>query len=924
MKKFLLFLTAFLTAYFSAMAAEETITFSEKGWSNQTAVTDVTQNNVKLTFAKSTGSAAPTYYSASPYAVRCYANNTLAVSTVDGSSITAIEFTWGGTTTAGLTPSTGTLSGTKWTGSASSVTFTVGSSGQQHITTVKVTYSGSTNPDPGTGDDDSMSYTITFNDNGSSDLTNEISSNDLLQYITEGKDYVNSASGISKVYKGSTGLKFGTASVVGTITLDLSEAGKVNATKIVVNAQSWGEKTTTTLSVNGNEESVTGTSFVDYEYDVTGNIESIALATSGSEKRCRVKSITVYYEEEIEEPSEVATPVIGEMVKGEYCYTTTITCETEGAKIYYTTNGEEPTAESTEYTAPVELYGKMTVKAIAIKDDKTSKVVSRNFDAPVMLNNFNAFSDLPDGTQVEISANMTGLYQGGSSTMITDGTGYMQVYGYNQPTIKPGDKFNSLTGTYTIFNGQPEIKDAVYGEITEGEAPEVAEFFVDDVTALNLYRPMKLENVTISDVKTDDKTNLITNFSITGKTEEGNGEEGTIAGYNQFKLEDLLAEELKEKALTVYGFVGRFNANIQFWAYQIEEYVAPEDPGEDPEDPAEKGEYTGNMTTQLDMNMGQKEPDLNPADTYEVTASYDNETGKLTIYNFVELNPITFVVDMTEGTATAEADQISSVEEDDDYSATYYYGDITSKGGIMVAKIERIKAGEAEEGEAEGEDTEVEATEVDATEDDATEGDAAEEYKTKLTFEPWGEYMDFDGEPFFINAYYNTVVILDFDITDVEEPGDEPVEPTDPAEITITEAKAINITENTVELEVTYTTANFPEDAKITLNASSKENPQGIDADVTGSPATIALSGFQAGNTYTFTVTLLANNADGMIARASKDVTFTTAQSGISSIDADAEGARYFNLQGVEVAAPAAGQTYIKVVGSKAVKVLVK
>ena len=47
-------------------------------------------------------------------------------------------------------------------------------------------------------------------------------------------------------------------------------------------------------------------------------------------------------------------------------------------------------------------------------------------------------------------------------------------------------------------------------------------------------------------------------------------------------------------------------------------------------------------------------------------------------------------------------------------------------------------------------------------------------------------------------------------------------------------------------------------------------------------------------------------------------------QSGINGVEADAVDARYFNLQGVEIKSPAAGQTYIKVVGNKAVKVLVK
>ena len=49
------------------------------------------------------------------------------------------------------------------------------------------------------------------------------------------------------------------------------------------------------------------------------------------------------------------------------------------AKIYYTTNGDTPTAESTEYTEAITLDATATVKAIAVLGGTTSDVASKTF-----------------------------------------------------------------------------------------------------------------------------------------------------------------------------------------------------------------------------------------------------------------------------------------------------------------------------------------------------------------------------------------------------------------------------------------------------------------------------------------------------------------------------------------------------------------
>ena len=54
----------------------------------------------------------------------------------------------------------------------------------------------------------------------------------------------------------------------------------------------------------------------------------------------------------------------------------TISCTTEGAKIYYTTDGTEPTASSTEYTASISITEAVTLKAIAVKNGMNNSAVA--------------------------------------------------------------------------------------------------------------------------------------------------------------------------------------------------------------------------------------------------------------------------------------------------------------------------------------------------------------------------------------------------------------------------------------------------------------------------------------------------------------------------------------------------------------------
>ena len=116
------------------------------------------------------------------------------------------------------------------------------------------------------------------------------------------------ASNYSKAYYGGSTdglpLRIGTSSAAGTITLALSEAGQVPATKIILSAKQYSSGKTKVIGVNGSDKQQPGDDYTDLSYDLDGTtITSIKLDTDGY---IYVKSITVEYSGTIK--TALATP----------------------------------------------------------------------------------------------------------------------------------------------------------------------------------------------------------------------------------------------------------------------------------------------------------------------------------------------------------------------------------------------------------------------------------------------------------------------------------------------------------------------------------------------------------------------------------------------------------------------------------------
>ena len=138
----------------------------------------------------------------------------------------------------------------------------------------------------------------------------------------------------------------------------------------------------------------------------------------------------------------------------------TITCPTQGAKIYYTTNGNDPTTSSTQYTAPFTLSADATVKAISALDGEVSAVVSASYVFSSERIGLGQLGGIADNTDLTFGYDATVLQQAGSTMYVKDDTGYGLIYGNVGQTYKQGDVIpKGYSGQKVTYNAEPEVKN---------------------------------------------------------------------------------------------------------------------------------------------------------------------------------------------------------------------------------------------------------------------------------------------------------------------------------------------------------------------------------------------------------------------------------------------------------------------------------
>ena len=308
-----------------------------------------------------------------------------------------------------------------------------------------------------------------------------------------------------------------TTGIPGTITsvvVNTSGASGITATlDVTVGGETFGEQQTLT------------TTATSYSFEGSGSGEIALNYSNSSSAAVYILSIEVTY---TTDESYVASPTIS----GETSFTgsTTVTITAgEGATIYWTTDGTDPTTETENSgTSPVTftITESCTVKAIAVVDGVSSSVSSKTFTAIELeqhtIASLNALTSNVSNIELTLTnakvvyvttsynGNVIHLREGGMAIMLYDTSLEMPLNAVVSGTMR---------GDFVYYYGIPEVKDNSYTNaegLTINESDEAAEptdVSIGDLLELNNRCDLvRISEVTITSEASGSYTNYYANY----------------------------------------------------------------------------------------------------------------------------------------------------------------------------------------------------------------------------------------------------------------------------------------------------------------------------------------------------------------------------------------------------------------------------
>ena len=270
---------------------------------------------------------------------------------------------------------------------------------------------------------------------------------------------------------------------------------------------------TISLQIDGNE---VGTGKLNAANDVsvesTPNISGTAfkITITGIAKGVKCYEIAYSYASGGDTQQNAATPTLTEA--GEFDTAekvVTITNNEEGATVYYTTDGNAPTTESTSFTGAskdITITATTTVKAMATVSGKNnSPVASATYtkvEPITVYENVAAFVAAKPTVKSILQLTDALVYgnKNGKNVYVSDATGTIILFGTMPEEVKYGTKVTmQVSGTHETYNGLPEVKDAeVVGTPVTSTADtpyEGQEVTIDAITDDLLGKQLVVKNV---------------------------------------------------------------------------------------------------------------------------------------------------------------------------------------------------------------------------------------------------------------------------------------------------------------------------------------------------------------------------------------------------------------------------------------------
>ncbi len=320
--------------------------------------------------------------------------------------------------------------------------------------------------------------------------------------------------------------------------------------------------TTANISVSGSQKSWTITN--------TGNVTSFDLTLKNtSSSNARIDDINLVVTTAGSGGNSVATPTFSPSA-GTYfeAQNVTISCATDGATVYYTTNGTTPDTLSTIYSAPISISATTTVKAIAMKEGlSNSSVATATYTFPSVMT-IAAARALENNEYALVEGIVTLI--DGRNIYAQDETAGIDLY-LNSNTVPTtlalGDKVRAY-GKKAVFNGLIELTGIDGGDASQfnvvsngNDLPltvkTIAEINADFAGGNTLQSTrVKVENATIGAISTSGNTTLTQSENtiniykipaLTGISEGDNVNVIAVVGcYNAIQLRVALAADVEK------------------------------------------------------------------------------------------------------------------------------------------------------------------------------------------------------------------------------------------------------------------------------------------------------------------------------------------------------------------------------------------